>query len=189
MTTDTTLARELAARLAPELFSEDPHVAHRAASPFSVRSQQDGAIANAQHILDVLAQPEFQVAVALRSTAAGSMDRNAVIEECARVAEGFGKNREWVPGSLYEKIRGEVAAKIRTLSHPAGIKEGWSTDYGYLTQHHEITEKWVGIARLHLSRDRYGDARTALDRCVEDLKAILPAPPSQSDAASQGESA
>lgn len=42
--------------------------------------------------------------------------RTAVLEErerCALIAEGFVKNRDWVPGSLYEKIRKEVAHAIR----------------------------------------------------------------------------
>lgn len=34
-------------------------------------------------------------------------------EACAKVAEGFEQNRDWVRGSLYESIRNEVAAKIR----------------------------------------------------------------------------
>lgn len=41
--------------------------------------------------------------------------RSAVIEECAKAAEGFPKNREWVPGSLYETLRRETAAAIRAL--------------------------------------------------------------------------
>lgn len=34
-------------------------------------------------------------------------------ERCAKVAEGFERNREWVPGSLYDTLRREVAAAIR----------------------------------------------------------------------------
>lgn len=34
-------------------------------------------------------------------------------ERCARVAEGFEQTRDWVPGSLYDSIRREVAARIR----------------------------------------------------------------------------
>lgn len=43
-----------------------------------------------------------------------------------------------------------------------------------LTKHHEITEKWIGIARLRLSRNEYGLAREALDKCVEELKELGP---------------
>ena len=32
---------------------------------------------------------------------------------CAQVAEGFPANRDWVPGSLWGNIRGEMAAAIR----------------------------------------------------------------------------
>jgi hypothetical protein len=34
-------------------------------------------------------------------------------EACAKVAEGFEQNRDWVRDSLYESIRNEVAARIR----------------------------------------------------------------------------
>ena len=34
-------------------------------------------------------------------------------ERCAKVAEGFEQTRDWVPGSLYDNIRREVAARIR----------------------------------------------------------------------------
>lgn len=34
-------------------------------------------------------------------------------ERCARVAEGFEANRDWVNGSLWGNIRREVAAAIR----------------------------------------------------------------------------
>ena len=34
-------------------------------------------------------------------------------EECARAAEGFEANRDWVSGSLWGNIRREVAAAIR----------------------------------------------------------------------------
>jgi hypothetical protein len=37
------------------------------------------------------------------------------VEECAKVAEGFPRNREWVPGSLYDTLRRETAAAIRKL--------------------------------------------------------------------------
>lgn len=40
-------------------------------------------------------------------------------EACAKVAEGFEQNRDWVRGSLYESIRNEVAAKIRARSEVA----------------------------------------------------------------------
>lgn len=39
-----------------------------------------------------------------------------VVEECAKVAEGFQHNREWVPGSLYDTLRKETAADIRKLA-------------------------------------------------------------------------
>jgi hypothetical protein len=39
-------------------------------------------------------------------------------EECARAAEGFERNRDWVPGSLYETLRREVAAAIRNRKAP-----------------------------------------------------------------------
>lgn len=34
-------------------------------------------------------------------------------ERCARIAEGLEQTRDWVPGSLYDAIRREVAARIR----------------------------------------------------------------------------
>ena len=34
-------------------------------------------------------------------------------ERCARIAEGLVQTRDWVPGSLYDNIRREVAARIR----------------------------------------------------------------------------
>ena len=34
-------------------------------------------------------------------------------EACAQVCEGFPANRDWVPGSLWGNIRGEMAATIR----------------------------------------------------------------------------
>lgn len=34
-------------------------------------------------------------------------------EACAKVAEGFEANRDWVPGSLWGNLRAEVAAAIR----------------------------------------------------------------------------
>lgn len=37
------------------------------------------------------------------------------IEECAKIAEGFPHNRDWVPGSLYDTLRKETAAAIRKL--------------------------------------------------------------------------
>ncbi len=47
--------------------------------------------------------------------AAFEAGRLAERERCARIAEGVEKpaHRHWVPGSLYETIRKEVAAKIR----------------------------------------------------------------------------
>jgi hypothetical protein len=35
-------------------------------------------------------------------------------EACAKIAEGFDRNRDWVPGSLYDTLRREVAAAIRS---------------------------------------------------------------------------
>ena len=35
-------------------------------------------------------------------------------EDCARIAEGFERNRDWVPGSLYDTLRRETAAAIRS---------------------------------------------------------------------------
>lgn len=32
---------------------------------------------------------------------------------CAKIAEGFEQTRDWVPGSLYDALRREVAAAIR----------------------------------------------------------------------------
>jgi len=40
-------------------------------------------------------------------------------EACAEAAEKFDRNREWVPGSLYDTLRREVAAKIRRRSEIA----------------------------------------------------------------------
>ena len=34
-------------------------------------------------------------------------------EACAKAAEGFEANRDWVPGSLWGNIRADVAAAIR----------------------------------------------------------------------------
>lgn len=34
-------------------------------------------------------------------------------ERCAKIAEGFEQTRDWVPGSLYDTLRREVAAAIR----------------------------------------------------------------------------
>lgn len=34
-------------------------------------------------------------------------------ERCALIAEGFPRTRDWVPGSLYDTLRREVAARIR----------------------------------------------------------------------------
>lgn len=39
-------------------------------------------------------------------------------EECAKVAEGFPANRDWVPGSLWGNIRAEVAKAIRARGTP-----------------------------------------------------------------------
>lgn len=39
-------------------------------------------------------------------------------EACAKVAEGFAANRDWVPGSLWGNIRAEVAAAIRARGKP-----------------------------------------------------------------------
>lgn len=34
-------------------------------------------------------------------------------DRCAKIAEGFEQTRDWVPGSLYDTLRREVAAAIR----------------------------------------------------------------------------
>ena len=34
-------------------------------------------------------------------------------ESCAKAAEGFPENRDWVPGSLWGNIRADVASAIR----------------------------------------------------------------------------
>jgi hypothetical protein len=39
-------------------------------------------------------------------------------EACAQAAEGFPHNRGWVPGSLYDTLRHEVAATIRARGEP-----------------------------------------------------------------------
>jgi len=44
----------------------------------------------------------------------------------------------------------------------------------YLEQHHYITEKWIGIARLRLEQGDPNAAKEALDRCLADLKAVRP---------------
>jgi hypothetical protein len=41
---------------------------------------------------------------------------NFAVEECAKAAEGFPHNRDWVKGSLYEKLRIETAFEIRKLA-------------------------------------------------------------------------
>ena len=44
----------------------------------------------------------------------------AAVEACARAAEGFREerdDRQWVPGSLYDTLRCDVAADIRKLSN------------------------------------------------------------------------
>lgn len=52
----------------------------------------------------------------LRAQSVASIVRAAAIEECAKVAEGFPRNRDWVNGSLYDTLRREVAADIRALA-------------------------------------------------------------------------
>jgi|GEM_PF-1967390 len=42
-------------------------------------------------------------------------------EACAEAAEKFDRNREWVPGSLYDTLRREVAGKIRRRSEIASV--------------------------------------------------------------------
>lgn len=39
----------------------------------------------------------------------------------------------------------------------------------YLQQHHYITEKWIGIARLRLQQNDPGAAEEALDQCVKEI--------------------
>lgn len=39
----------------------------------------------------------------------------AGVEAAAKAAEAFEKNRDWVPGSLYDTLRRETAAAIREL--------------------------------------------------------------------------
>lgn len=51
-----------------------------------------------------------------RIARAGIEQRRAVLEEreaCAKACEGMEANRDWVPGSLWGNIRGEMAAAIR----------------------------------------------------------------------------
>lgn len=48
-------------------------------------------------------------------------------EACAKVAEGFEQNRDWVRGSLYESIRNEVAARIRARGK-ATVKESLTAE-------------------------------------------------------------
>lgn len=49
----------------------------------------------------------------LEAHAAG---RAEMKEEAAKAAEGFERNRDWVPGSLYDTLRREVAAAIRNIT-------------------------------------------------------------------------
>jgi hypothetical protein len=57
------------------------------------------------------------VSSALDAAAAvdGDAQWNAAIEAAAKIAEDGGKYRDWVPGSLYETLRRECAAAIRSL--------------------------------------------------------------------------
>jgi acetate kinase len=48
-------------------------------------------------------------AIPIAMDAAAEKEREA----CAKIAEGFERNRDWVPGSLYDTLRREVAAAIR----------------------------------------------------------------------------
>lgn len=34
-------------------------------------------------------------------------------ERCAKIAEGFDRNRDWVPGSIFDRLYREVATSIR----------------------------------------------------------------------------
>lgn len=61
-------------------------------------------------------------AVGMDFTAASDLNKIVTIlevatkreqERCARIAEGFPRNRAWVPGSLYDTLRRETAADIR----------------------------------------------------------------------------
>lgn len=36
-------------------------------------------------------------------------------EACAKAAEGFPANRDWIPGSVWGNIRNDVAASIRAM--------------------------------------------------------------------------
>ena len=49
------------------------------------------------------------------SCAALAIAERAIREDCAKIAEGFEQNRDWVNGSLYGKIRKEVAAAIAAI--------------------------------------------------------------------------
>lgn len=76
-----------------------------------VRAALDAAV-RAQGDLVVVPYDTF------KATMAGV--RAAAIEECAKIAEGFPRNRDWVPGSLYDTLRKEVATSIRALAEKDG---------------------------------------------------------------------
>lgn len=69
-------------------------------------------------ILDRLRAPHGYFGRLMRAQAAAEIERlraalTAETERCAMIAEGFGNNRAWVPGSLYDTLRREVAGDIR----------------------------------------------------------------------------
>lgn len=49
----------------------------------------------------------------LEAHAAG---RAEMKEEAAKAVEGFERNRDWVPGSLYDTLRREAATAIRNIT-------------------------------------------------------------------------
>lgn len=57
----------------------------------------------------------FDVTALAAAEAVDGGEWNAAIEAAAAEAEGFEKNRDWVPGSLYDTLRRETAAAIRKL--------------------------------------------------------------------------
>jgi hypothetical protein len=71
-----------------------------------------------EDILDRLRAPHGYFGRTIRCQAATEIERlrgalTAETERCAKIAEGFENNRAWVPGSLYDTLRREVAADIR----------------------------------------------------------------------------
>lgn len=69
-------------------------------------------------IVDRLKAPHGYFGRLMRAQAAAEIERlrtalASETERCAMIAEGFENNRGWVPGSLYDTLRREVAAEIR----------------------------------------------------------------------------